>query len=439
MTLDQQTAAVQRRHRSTRRGLPVALQFQCDAKHRSFSRPARYVDVAVHRFGQRMTDTQAQAGATENAVGGRTPLVEGEEQAGLFAQRDADPGIADRERDHHAMLGFGFEHDADHDLTLIGELDGVTNQIVDDLDYSGLVADQCIRYVTVDDRHQFQVLRMGLRCPKADGRLHAVTQIERFMSQYHLAGFELGKIQNVIDDAQQRVGRLLDHVEIVTLLSGEFTLVKEPGEANDPVHRRADLMAHVREELGFGPVGLDCAAPCQIELGIADLDHLHALLGLPGRLENPLLQFFLGHREFARHQIEASLEFSHLAGRDIGDLYAQFAVADAPHGVVHQRDRTQHVAQAVGRDDQCHGQAGDQYHQANQCEAGAGGADPEVQTEASESEQQRGHREQIGPVIEEIGTIEFRGYHLGCSSNPGVLNAFRVRRPYYLVLAAAIE
>ena len=63
------------------------------------------------------------------------------------------------------------------------------------------------------------------------------------------------KIQDVVDDREQRLGRRLDAVQVVALLVVERGVENELGHAEDAVHRGADLVAHVGEEIAFGTVG----------------------------------------------------------------------------------------------------------------------------------------------------------------------------------------
>ena len=66
--------------------------------------------------------------------------------------------------------------------------------------------------------------------------------------ELHLAGFDLGKIENIVDDGQKRLGRRLDRLQIVPLLGIEFGIERQLGHADDAVHRRTDFMAHVSQE-----------------------------------------------------------------------------------------------------------------------------------------------------------------------------------------------
>ena len=63
-----------------------------------------------------------------------------------------------------------------------------------------------------------------------------------------LAGLDLGEVEDVVDDRQQRRAGVVDLADVVALLGGERRLEGEVRQADDGVHRRADLVAHVREE-----------------------------------------------------------------------------------------------------------------------------------------------------------------------------------------------
>ena len=47
----------------------------------------------------------------------------------------------------------------------------------------------------------------------------------------------------------------LHHPEVLALLGGELGVERQLGHADDAVHRRADLVAHVGQELALGPAG----------------------------------------------------------------------------------------------------------------------------------------------------------------------------------------
>ena len=70
-----------------------------------------------------------------------------------------------------------------------------------------------------------------------------------------LPGLDLGEIEDVVDDGQERLRRMLDDLEILALTGIELGIEHEFRHADDAVHRRANLVAHVGEELALGPIG----------------------------------------------------------------------------------------------------------------------------------------------------------------------------------------
>ena len=74
--------------------------------------------------------------------------------------------------------------------------------------------------------------------------------------QAHLAGFDLGEVQDVVEQAQQRLRGPLGLAGVVALLRVQRGLVQQAQHAQDGVHGGADLVAHVGQELPLGRAGL---------------------------------------------------------------------------------------------------------------------------------------------------------------------------------------
>ena len=86
---------------------------------------------------------------------------------------------------------------------------------------------------------------------RADQRLNERADLQRLFVHQHLARFNAGKVENVIDNMQQRLGRAHHQREVFPLLRVELGVQTELGHAQDTVHRGADLMAHVGEKGAF--------------------------------------------------------------------------------------------------------------------------------------------------------------------------------------------
>ena len=73
--------------------------------------------------------------------------------------------------------------------------------------------------------------------------------------QVQFAGLDLREVEDVVDDVEERVGGAADGLDEVALLVGQLGVHQQRGHADDAVHRRADLVAGVGEELGLGARG----------------------------------------------------------------------------------------------------------------------------------------------------------------------------------------
>ena len=81
--------------------------------------------------------------------------------------------------------------------------------------------------------------------------LDHVLQIERHRIEIEFAGFDLGKIENVVDDREQAFARHAHGVDVLALLGIEVRIEQQFGHADHAVHRGANLVAHRREEIAL--------------------------------------------------------------------------------------------------------------------------------------------------------------------------------------------
>ena len=66
------------------------------------------------------------------------------------------------------------------------------------------------------------------------------------------AGLDLGEVEQVVDDAQQRLRRIAHRRDAAALLVVEALVLQHLHHAEHAVHRRADFVAHGGEEGRFG-------------------------------------------------------------------------------------------------------------------------------------------------------------------------------------------
>ena len=145
---------------------------------------------------------------------------------------------------------------AELDLALRGELDGVADEIHHHLPQPGGVAEDHLGHRFVDRFRQRDPLGCGLRREQDGGVVQAVAEVEGMDFQLELAGLDLGKIEDVVDEHKERVAALLDRLGVVALGGGKLGVEHQVGEADDAVHGRAQLVADHGQEGALGAVGL---------------------------------------------------------------------------------------------------------------------------------------------------------------------------------------
>ncbi len=83
------------------------------------------------------------------------------------------------------------------------------------------------------------------------------TQVEVDLLELELAGLDLGEVQDVVDDRQQRLAGAADALGVLRAGRSSSSVVEQQaGQPDDAVHRRPDLVAHRGQEAGLQPGGL---------------------------------------------------------------------------------------------------------------------------------------------------------------------------------------
>ena len=302
---------------------------------------ALQVDVATEQLGQLADDREAEpgplvlAGQDGLALAGGLGLAELLEDRLAIVFGDADAGVLDLDEDESA-LGAGPEG---HTSPLRGELDGVGQQVVEDLSQLARVLSQ-ERDRLVDPVLQRDVLPLGDRPRQVGQSLADIPDREVLGADLHLSALDLGQVEDIVDHRQQHLARGLDvsgisSVPLVELVGAG----KDLGEADDRVERRTQFVAHRRQEVALEPVHLE-----EREVG------LRQLIDLAVQVVVHLSEFLLHGDEVVDHPIECVgklLEF--VAGLDLA-ANRQSARRDRVGDVAEVLDRLDdHVADDHGR------------------------------------------------------------------------------------------
>ena len=135
------------------------------------------------------------------------------------------------------------------------ELDGVAGEIEQHLAQPRRVADDVRRQAFVDQRGDLDALGLRARRQQFDHAFHQRAERERPRLQIEPAGLDLGEIENLLDQRQQRFARGLCRLGVGDLLGRELGVEQQVGHAEHAVERRADLVADHGEEARLGAVG----------------------------------------------------------------------------------------------------------------------------------------------------------------------------------------
>ena len=238
--------------RSRRVHLPIVLERQYEPELAAVADRTLDPQFAPHQSHQSAADGQSQPSPAEAAADAGVGLHEGGEDLALLGRRDPDAGIAYRETQVDLPFVGRRYLDAQFDLTPLGEFDRIAEQIDQDLMEAPLIADQCID-ITVgrwgDD--QLQLLAAGGRGHDGGEVIQDGAQAEWHRLELQPPGLDLGEVQDVIDEGQQRASGGADLADQVARRRIQRAPLQEITEAQHRIHRGADFVAHIGQKLGL--------------------------------------------------------------------------------------------------------------------------------------------------------------------------------------------
>ena len=94
---------------------------------------------------------------------------------------------------------------------------------------------------------------------RAHDRHHRLCQPayrERDLFEFQLVRFQLGDIEDVVDDANKGVTGVADGLREFSLVFVQPCVDEQVGHAQNAVHGSANLMAHISQEAAFCLVGI---------------------------------------------------------------------------------------------------------------------------------------------------------------------------------------
>ena len=119
-----------------------------------------------------------------------------------------------------------------------------------------------------DVHHQLELPLVRQHRDAAHGLLDDLARIELHRIERQLARLDLREVEHVVDHRQQRIRRSPQRRQILALLRRQRRVERELRHAEHAVHRRADLVAHVREELALRAARLLRARLGELQRGL---------------------------------------------------------------------------------------------------------------------------------------------------------------------------
>ena len=225
-------------------------------------------------------DGKAEAGAAVFARGRGIRLGEFLEQPPHLLVGHADAGVGHGNRDPVAAIAL-LRLRGDGDGAFLGELVGVARQVEQRLPEAGLVGVDRAEVGRAIDDDPIAVLRRH-RLDRLGHVLDQRRQRERFEVKLHAPRLDLRQVEDVVDQREQVAARAEHAIERLDVLLQRLGILPQHlGDADDGVERRAQLVAHVGEELR-----LVLARLCELAALVLDfveqphvLDRDHRLVG----------------------------------------------------------------------------------------------------------------------------------------------------------------
>ena len=182
------------------------------------------------------------------------------------------------------------------------------SKVVQHLAQPAGVADHQRRHGGIEPQFELQALVAGAQAVQVAQVARQLRDAEFNQLEFDVAGLDFSQVEQVVDQAQQRLGAGVGQFDIAPLLRRQGLGQQQPGHAQHAVERRAHLMAHGVQELGLGPIGRLGCFLCLFDFGIGAL-FFRDVAKTPDPPEQRTLQ---SHRTSVAFEHPAVLEFEHV-------------------------------------------------------------------------------------------------------------------------------
>ena len=221
----------------------------------TFPHGAAQTDLAAHHLDQLLGDGQPQAGAAILARGGCVGLNEGREQVLGLVLANSNSRVGDGNEKRRLAGRLALHLDEDFHLSAFGELDGIGRQVQQDLAQAVRIAAQQRRHFRRHPPAKSESFGGRAAAQGREGVLRGAAQVEVHALQLDLLRLDLGQVEDVVNQGQQRPPAVFNNAGVFALFRRETGLEQQLQHAQDAIHGRADFVAHVGQETAFRNVG----------------------------------------------------------------------------------------------------------------------------------------------------------------------------------------
>ncbi len=108
----------------------------------------------------------------------------------------------------------------DDDIAGFGELDRVAHEIDQHLPQAAGIADEAVGNIGLDATGELEPLLVRGQGEQPYGSFHRIAQAERNRFEREPAGLDFRDVEDVVQDAKQRLGRLVRRADVLALTRG---------------------------------------------------------------------------------------------------------------------------------------------------------------------------------------------------------------------------
>ena len=220
--------------------------------------PARFAlqpDPASHHFHQLAADGEAKSGAAVFAAGGPIGLVKRLENMVVQMLRNANAGVGDGETKDDVRTGGGFEPHRDFNRAGLREFEGVSGEVRQHLAQADGISGNHTWDIGRDGRIHFDALTAGRVAERGDRLFETSGGGEILRVKLELSGLDLGNVEDVVQQPEERLRRVVARFEEAALLLAQRGRQGEMNHAQHAVHGRTDLVAHIGEKFALVTAG----------------------------------------------------------------------------------------------------------------------------------------------------------------------------------------